>query len=239
MAGQINYLNPTPPASQPRAKPKISSVYTVQLDVRRDGESIITMDTPLPENFDMGLGSSYDRPFAQPLSAAAGEATGAGGAAQSAETVLRATTGQTSVVKYLSGAVWSSGSVMQLKIPFQIHAYENARTEVSDKMKKLLQLVTPSTSAVGTLVAPGPHVGNAGSLLAGDFSGGLQLGGDDITLTVGRFLIFNPCIITDVAVTFDSQFDASGQPIAAMINVSFEAFFTTTTEDLDKMFAVL
>jgi hypothetical protein len=220
-----NTVNPSPPPSTPRARPEISSIYTAQLDVRRDGESYINMDTPLPENFSMQLASQYDRPFAQPLS-------------QSAETILRATTGATSVNKNLSGAVWSSGSTLTLSIPFVVTAYDNAREEVTDKMKKLLQLVAPSEGVAGMLMAPGPHVGNASAMLSGDFSGGVQLGGDDITLSIGRFLVFTPCIITDVNCTFDTQFDKDGQPIAATINVTFEAYWTTTKEDLDKFFGV-
>lgn len=230
--------NPQPPPSSPRARPEISSIYTAQLDVRRDGEPYINMDTPLPENFSIQLASQYDRPFAQPLSQTAGDAAGSGGAAQSAETILRASTGATSVNKNLSGAVWSSGSTLTLSIPFVVTAYDNAREEVTEKMMKLLQLVAPSEGIAGMLMAPGPHVGNASAMLAGDFSGGLQLGGDDITLSIGRFLVFTPCIITDVNCTMDTQFDKDGQPIAATINVTFEAYWTTTKEDLERFFKV-
>ena len=235
----IANLNPPPPPSKTKAKPEISSIYTAQLQVRRDGDMYIEMDTPLPENFGLHLTSTYDRPFAQPLSQSAGEASGTGSIAASAEQVLRATTGATSIVKNLSGAVWSSGSTLILTIPFAIVAYDDAYLEVTDKMKKLLQLVAPSETAAGTLMAPGPHVGNAGAMLAGDFSGGVQLGGDEITLNVGRFFRFSPCVINDVNCTFDSQFDQFGNPIAATINVTFEAFWTTTKEDLDKFFAVI
>jgi hypothetical protein len=231
-------FNVTVPSTA-KAKPDISSIYTAQLEVRRDGEMYINMDTPLPENFGLHLTSSYDRPFAAPLSQAAGEASGAGGIAASAEQVLRATTGATSIMKSLSGAVWSSGSTLIITIPFAIVAYDDAYLEVTDKMKKLLQLVAPSETAAGTLMAPGPHVGNTGALLAGDFSGGVQLGGDEITLNIGRFLRFSPCFISSVDCTFDTQFDATGNPIAATINVTFEAFWTTTKEDLDKFFAVI
>lgn len=233
-----NTVNPTPPPSTPRKRPSVDSIYTAQLDVRRDGDVYVQLDTFLPENFSMQLAAQYDRPFAQPLSQTAGDATGGGGIAQQAETILRASTGATSVNKNLSGAVWSSGSTLTLSIPFQVTAYDDARTEVTDKMKKLLQLVAPSEGLAGMLMAPGPHVGNASALLGGDFSGGVQLGGDEVTLSIGRFLVFSPCIITDVNCTFDTQFDNKGQPIAATINVTFEAYWTTTKEDLDKFFAV-
>lgn len=233
-----NPFNPKIPGTS-RSKPDISSIYTIQLDVRREGASYLTLDTPLPENFGFSLASTYDRPFAKPLSQIAGDAAGMGGAAGTAEDVLRASTGVTSIMKYLSGAVWSSGSAMTISIPFVIVAHDNAYLEVTDKIKKLTQLAAPSESAAGTLVAPGPHVGNTTALLAGDFSGGVQLGGDEITLRIGRFLKFTPCIINSVHTTFDSQFDQSGNPIAATINVEFEAFWTTTKEDLDKFFTMI
>ena len=238
MSGRYNMVNPSMPSLPSRKKPEISAMYTAQLDVRRDNKPYLTMDTPLPENFSMQLASQYDRPFAKPLSEIGGEAAGEGGNSQLAENVLRASTGATTINKYLSGAVWSSGSTLTLSIPFVITAYDNAAIEVTDKMKKLLQLVAPSEGLGGMLMAPGPHVGNASALLAGDFSSGGQLGGDQVTLSIGRFLVFTPCIITDVNCTFDTQFDKTGQPIAATINVTFEAYWTTTKEDLDKFFQI-
>ena len=128
---------------------------------------------------------------------------------------------------------------MTISVPFVIVAHDNAYLEVTDTIKKLTQLAAPSESKAGTLIAPGPHVGNTGALLAGDFSQGLQLGGDEIILRIGRFLKFTPCIINSVHTTFDSQFDAMGNPIAATINVEFEAFWTTTKKDLDKFFTMI
>ena len=224
----------TPPTNVNK-KAILSSIYTAQLEVKRDGGPYITLDTPLPENFTLSLSSSYDRPFAKPLSELAGEATGMGGAASTAETVSRASTGMTSIAKFLSAAVWSGGSVLTIDIPFVIHAYENAREEVGEKMKKLLQLVTPSEQG-GFLRAPGPYQANVSAMMAGNVGGAMSLGGDDITLSIGRFFMFNPCIITNVVSSIDTQFEMTGQPLAATINVTFEAYFTTTKEDLDRFF---
>lgn len=226
----------TPPTRNNKKTP-LSSIYTAQLDVRRDGKPYITIDTPLPENFTLSLSSQYDRPFAKPLSELAGEALGGNGPsiAGQLENVTRASTGMTSIAKYLSAAVWSGGSTLTLDIPFVIHAYEDAKAEVSDKMKKLLQLVAPG-EALGFLRAPGPYQANVSALLAGDVQNATTLGGDDVTLSIGRFFVFNPCIITNVVCTFDTQFEAQGQPLSATINVTFEAYYTTTKEDLDKFF---
>lgn len=232
-----NLFNPKMP-NPTRSKPDISSIYTIQLDVKREGQTYLTLDTPIPENFGFSLASSYDRPFAKPLSEIAGNKLGMSEEAKIAEDVARASTGITSIMKYLSGAVWSSGSALTLSIPFVVVAHDNALMEVTDVIKKLTQLAAPSESFAGTLLAPGPHVGNATALLAGDFSGAMQLGGDEITLRIGRFMKFTPCIINSVHTTFDTQFDQMGSPISATINVEFEAFWTTTKEDLDKFFTL-
>jgi len=229
-------INPTRPTNS-KTRPSISSIYTAQLEVRRDSKMYMNLDTPLPENFGLHLSSSYDRPFAKPLSEMAGEKTGDSEAAGNAENVLRATTGITTLNKYLSGAVWSSGSTLTITIPFVIVAYDDAYTEVTETMKKLLQLVAPSEGPVGVLIAPGPNLGKSGlSMLKGDFTESSAIGGDEITLHIGRFFKFTPCIINSVDCTFDTQFDAKGNPIAATINVTFEAYWTTTKEDLDAFF---
>lgn len=227
-------LGGSPPTNRNK-KSAISSIYTAQLEVKRDGAPYITIDTPLPENFTLSLSSQYDRPFAKPLSELGGEITGSQEGAQRIENVTRASTGMTSIAKYLSAAVWSGGSTLTIDIPFVIHAYEDARLEVGDKMKKLLQLVAPS-EVVGMLRAPGPYQANVSAMMAGDVQNVTNLGGDDITLSIGRFFVFNPCIITNVVCTFDTQFEGQGQPLAATINVTFEAYYTTTKEDLDKFF---
>lgn len=235
MAVRANITNPQPPVVDPMAKPSISTLYTAQLDVRRDGAPFITLETPLPENFMFGLTSNFDRPFAQPLSQLAGDAAGMGAEAALAEQGTRASTGMTSVVKYLSAAVWSSGSELTFDIPFVIHAYSNAQLEVVDVVKKLLQLAAPDEAA-GFLKAPGPYIANFDAIKNGDYGANYQLGGDDITLSIGRFIVFNPCIIRNVQCTFDTQFDSTGAPLSAMVNVTFESYYTTTKADVEKLF---
>lgn len=232
-------LGGAPPTNRNK-KSAIASIYTAQLEVKRDGLPHLTIDTPLPENFTLSLSSQYDRPFAKPLSELAGEAMGKQAGSSLTENIARASTGMTSIAKYLSAAVWSGGSTLTIDIPFVIHAYENAQLEVSDKMKNLLQLVAPG-EVLGMLRAPGPYQANVSALTSGDPVAGnlvnsFTLGGDDITLSIGRFFVFNPCIITNVVCTFDTQFESTGQPLAATINVTFEAYYTTTKEDLDKFF---
>lgn len=210
-------------------KPNIPDIYKAELIVQRDGADFLRIDTPLPENYMLSLATSWDNPFNQPLS---NFATGAGGApgkaADVASTGVTAATGFTTLNKWLSGAVWTGGSMMKLDIPFVIQAYENPKEEVVRKMLDLMKLVAPSEYAGQFLRAPGPY-------MRAPNSGGLA--GDLITVNIGKFFTMSPCIIDNVTETFDTQFDHNGDPIGTTINVSVLSYFTTTQEDLTRFFA--
>lgn len=210
-------------------KPNVPPIYRAELIVQRDGAEYLRIDTPLPENYMLSLATSWDNPFNQPLS---NFATGAGGlpgkAADIVSTGVTAATGFTTLNKWLSGGVWTGGSMMKLDIPFVIQAYENPREEVVKKMRDLMKLVAPSEYAGQFLRAPGPY-------MRAPNSGGVA--GDMITVNIGQFFTMSPCIIDTVTETFDTQFDSEGSPIGVTINVSVISFFTTTQEDLDRFFA--
>lgn len=209
-----------------KVKPQISDLYQATLIVKRDGRNVVNLTTPLPENYQFSLASNFDTPFNQPLSDIFGRASG-GKISQRAAQGATAVTGLTTLNKYMSAAVWTGGSALQLTIPFVLQAYEDPKTEVLMPMKKLMQAVAPSES-LSFLRAPGPHLLNNGE-------DGL-LGGDDITVKIGRFFKLNPCIITNVDESFDTQFDHNGDPLGVVINVSILSYFTTTKQDLDNWF---
>lgn len=222
-------------ASPPNVKPHISDIYLATLVVKRDGADYINLSTPLPENFDFSLSSSYDRPLDQPLSNLSNNNSGIMSPTGKIATTM--ILGQTTKHKYLSGAVWVGGSYLGISLPFVIHAYEDSKVDVIDKVVQLMSLVTPSESGPGGLLqTPGPTVGNLGAMMAGDFSEASQMSGDEITINLGKFFTLSPCIITSVQPTFDTQFDQKGTPIATTVNVTIESFFTTTKEDLIKAF---
>ena len=210
-------------------KPNVTDIYRAELTVHRDGKEYLRIDTPLPENYMLSLATSWDNPFNQPLSNIAGSMGGISGkAVDLSSTGVTAATGFTTLNKWLSGAVWTGGSMMKLDIPFVIQAYKDPREEVVEKMRDLMKLVAPSEYGDQFLRAPGPYMRlpNAGGVA-----------GDLITVNIGKFFTMSPCIIDNVTETFDTQFDASGNPIGVTINVSVMSFFTTTQEDLDRFFA--
>lgn len=228
----------TPNAATPAAKPYTSDIYMATLNVKRDGQDYLNISTPLPESFSLGLASHFNRPLDQPLSD-----MNQGGGAMAAGIVKAGTTaitGQTTKMKFMSGAVWSGGSYLQISIPFHLHAYTDAKSDVMNKMIQLMSLAAPSEDGLGGMLrAPGPTLANLDALMEGNFSqqgNPFQMGGDVITVNLGRFVTLTPCIITDVSPTFDTIFDENGVPMAVAVNVSIETFFTTTQEDLIKFF---
>lgn len=245
-------------ANAPGVMPYLEPAYLAELLVLRDGEEYVRINTPIPENFELDLSSNYDRPLAGPASQLVGQAMQAKGMQQAGavvanpltEQIATMTTGLTSQNKYLSGAVWSSGSVLGISIPFILYAQSDTTKEVLDIELKLMQLAAPSEVA-GMLIAPGPRIINAEAIMdtalslatGGIFGGGTrfsdisEMGGDVITLYLGKFLEIGPCIIRSVSATHDAMFDADGRPITAVLNVAFETYFTTTKEDLEKIFA--
>lgn len=220
----------TNPASRVGAvEPNVPPIYRAELIVQRDGGEYLRIDTPLPENYMLSLATSWDNPFNQPLS---NFATGRGGvfgkAADIASTGITAATGFTTLNKWLSGGVWTGGSMMKLDIPFVIQAFKDPKEEVVKKMRDLMKLVAPSEYMGQFLRAPGPYMRSPNA-------GGVA--GNMITVNIGEFFTMSPCIIDNVTETFDTQFDHSGCPIGVTINVSVISFFTTTQEDLDRFFA--
>lgn len=212
-----------------RVRPQVPDMYKAHLHVSRDGAEIVSIKTPLPENFSLGLGTSWDNPFNQPMSNFAnGAAGGYGEAFTTMGTGVAAATGFTSLNKWLSAAVWTGGSMLKLDIPFVLQAFENPKEEIVMMMRELMKLVAPSEYNAQFLKAPGP-------LLSNPLTG--ELRGDIITVNIGNFFTMSPCIIDNVHETFDTQLDKNGDPIGATINVSIISYFTTTKEDLDKFFA--
>lgn len=211
-----------------KVKPNISDIYRATLVVKRDGKNVVNMTTHLPENYQFGLSTNFDNPFNQPISDMIGRSSGA--KTSKLATGTTALTGMTTLTKWLSGSVWTGGSLFQLDIPFVLQAYEDPLKEVLMPMKKLMQIVAPSEFG-GLLRAPGPHLLNNGEEGA--------LGGDLITVKIGKFFELTPCVITNVHESFDTQFDHDGNPIGAVINISVISYFTATKEDLDKWFITL
>lgn len=200
-------------------------VYTVELIAERDGQRIVHVIAPLPENYQISFNTHFDTPMNQPISASVGGMTGAGQLVDSAGTVVQAATGATSRFKWLSNAVWGGGSAFQLDVPLVLQAHEDTREEIVNVVRDLLKLVAPSEEIGGNLASPGPH------------GLGAQAEGDLITVRIGKFIEMKECVVTSVNCDFDSQMDnKNGLPMSATVTVQVMSFKTTTKQDIDSYF---
>lgn len=204
-------------------------MYSAELLATRDGQKIVHIVAPLPENYSFQFSTNFDNPFNQPISDSivqnmSGPASRSISAAGSGVTM---TTGMTSIAKWLSGAVWTGGSMFELSIPFVIQAYSDTRREIVSLMRDMLKLTAPSETIGGLLRAPGPYMPTSTSEPLGDV----------ISVRIGKFFEMSPCVVTNVTSDFDTQMDAIGQsPVSVTITVSVRSYWTTTKEDLDKFF---
>lgn len=212
------------------SKPKDPSrMYTAELIANLRGGGRIELTAPLPENYQFQLSTSFDNPFNQPMSnMGAAFGNGVGQAVDTASTGRTYATGKTTVNKWMSGGVWTGGSMFEITVPFVIQAYESTKEEVVKLMRDMLKLVAPSESEKGFLIAPGPNLGSAFDTANA---------GDDISIRIGQFFVMRPCIIESVTCDFDTQMDEEEHcPLSATITVHAKSFWATTKEDLDGYF---
>ena len=60
---------------------------------------------------------------------------------------------------------------------------------------------------------------------------------DRISISIGKFLMFDPVIVSEASVTFGRRFSESGHPMSAEVSLIFESFETYTKEVLhDKVY---
>lgn len=205
----------------------VSEQYIVTLSVSGKGGLSENISTSIDETFSINLGSQWAAPFENVIQEAVTAAAGKGGVlgkTAAASQVVSTVFGIPAKSRYTSAQVWQGSDPIHLTIPFTFIAIKDAKTDVRDKVLKLLKMVAPS-SAGGLLFAPGPTLMSA------------ALSGRDITLRVGTFLELKNCIITDVQCQFDNMMGHDGIPLKAKVNVDVKSFFSCfTTQDLDALF---
>lgn len=236
----INRNNATPPsaASSLQSNMGIAPEYLAILDVSGTEEESFTVTTPLSENFSLRLGSQWVQPFnkssqeieesiqrlGEKFNGAAGKRIRWGGVLGSAG---MAASGIRLKNQLLTAQMWESSDPMSLSIPFTLQANKSAKIDVMDKVAKLLKCVAPRVINGAMMAAPGP------TLVGTEFLG------RKITLSIGKFLVLDNCIIRDVDAQLDSIIGEEGLPMKAVVNISVESFFGCfTTQDIDKMFKI-
>ena len=212
-------------ASKPQKyTPTVSEMYKATLEVRTGSGISTQLETHLPDNYTLDLGTTWNNPFDQPLS----QLLGGNEAVNQVGTAIKGGTSQTTQMKWMSVAVWGQGSVMTVTIPFKFVAFTDAKKEVLLPIRRIMELLCPSETDIGRLIAPGPRIN------ATDWR---NPSGDVITLRIGTHFVMSPCIIENVAQSLDTQYDQSGVPISAAVDVTFKSYFTVTREDVVKMYS--
>lgn len=214
--------------------------YIVTLEVRGDNSGgNFAISTSVDESFSISMSSQWDDPYANVLSEALSGVAGAS-VAGIAKQVGQAT-GLSARSRYSSARVWQSSSPIGFQIPFTFIAQEDPYEEVQLKVQKLLKLVAPSPGGDGMREKLGEKAGNAISLVSlkapGPTIKDQLMGGINISLRIGNFLLLDNCVIENVDVQFDSIMGDSGIPHKAKATVDVKSYFTCfTTADIDNMF---
>ena len=202
----------------PKAKPN----YRVQ--VYTDGETntrpIATAH--LPDRVSISIRSDWDTPFAK--------SAGFGQAAVSA-----ASSGEISgILPVHSAHVWSGASPIELSIPMQFIAEENSTLEVLEPIKRLMSLAMPEKSErLNQLIPPGPTiVDDISEITSFEF----KTQGENITVMIGRYLMFKRVVVSTIDVEFHNTLDREGRPLRADVNMNFNTFTTLTKQQLEEIF---
>lgn len=195
----------------------------------------------LPESFSLSSGSTWNNPYGdksaldlitgalrQNSSASDNAQTSAAKAAHNRSLdvagkgidAFAQATGFTNQIKAQTVSVWTAGQPLSLELPLVLRAFDDAVTDVTDKIVRLMRMTAPKTE-LGVLVAPGPSVIGKGEI---------------ITVELGKFIRISPVIVEVVSTEIVSQFDISGNPIAATLNISIKTPYVLTKEDISSFF---
>lgn len=190
----------------------------------------------MPESFSLSLQANWPNSFDKPLQDLVKGANISKGFNQKADfgAIAAQIAGISTRAKWLSIATWESGSPLSIELPMVFKAFNNSVEDVTDQIVKLMSMVAPGTSDLGTFLPPGPTI--LGNFINGQTGGSHTLSGDIITVNLGLFMRLSPVIVKGVSSEVQSQFDAKGNPMSTTINVSIETPYVVTKEDLVGFF---
>lgn len=199
-------------------KDDFSNVFLVTIKAS-SGLDDVSVIARLPEEIQMQLASEWDTPFLQ---------SGGTGILEVAAQTLG---GVSTKTQFASAQVWSGSSPIELTLPLEFYAQENATRDVVQPIVALAEMALPRTSnrgEGGLFTPPGPRVFAKFGKLQGD---------TNITVQIGSFLTFKRVIITTVNPTFVTRdMTQDGAPLRATCEVTFRSMFTLTGDQLRENF---
>jgi hypothetical protein len=160
------------------------------------------------------------------------------------------------IARFTSRRIWSGTSPVELTLGLAFNALTDARLNVVTPVLKLLQMASPSETSQGTgiktLIPPGPSpfytdadveaIKKGTTEYLGEASGKLTESviehikdGDEITVSIGKYLKFEKVVVKNVSPVFDTKHDANGFPIAANVQITFQTYEIPTKQSLENM----
>ena len=207
------------------------------------GRGAVSITAKMPESYDISIQSDFDAPYSQSADSILGAGSHAASKALGGTLDLTQKLGPISISSQAASAqIWQGASPIDISIPLEFYAEDDARSDVVDKVRLLKKLSLPSKTP-GTLgwAPPGPRVfasissfTNALKAAAGSI-GALQSIDGNISIAIGPFLRFPSVVIVSVTTQFNTMFGTDGSPMVAKSDVAFRTFLTPTAEDVDAM----
>ena len=191
---------------------RLSEYYRVRIKSTRLNDEVVAW---MSETFSLNVESQWDSPFQDAATNKLGTTVRA--AAQVA--------GVSFDNKHLSSQVWSGSSPMTLTIPLEFVAESDVVKEVIKPINLLMKMTLPDTTRAGFYIPPGPVIAGLG-----------KHKGDQITITIGNFLVFTQVVMTSIESDYEMKMGVLGKPMRAKCNVTFRTFTTITKDELDKIF---
>lgn len=225
----VNVGSASAPGGAPSSIKRPTDAYTITLTAR--GKLNLEVSSPMPERFTLAMSAQWDSPFARSsANAVAGALKAATGGRVNIDGSGLINTasalGAPSRTKVESMQVWQESSPFTISLPLVLYAIDSPQSEITEKVKKLLQLCAPFESGQ-LLTPPGPSATTSNS------SGG----GTNVTVRIGNILTMEKCVVKSVNGDIDALLHSSGHPMRAEVNVEVESFFSSfSVQDIDAIF---
>ncbi|MDD4987166.1 MAG: hypothetical protein PHQ43_15620 [Dehalococcoidales bacterium] len=127
-----------------------------------------------------------------------------------------------------SRRIWRGTTPLSIRVPMVFAAETDAQVDVVEPIKALQQMASPGdpSNGKGFLQPPGPSAFEP------------WVHGDNITIQIGRFLIFSKVIIQKVENIYSSRMSQQprGKPVFGTAVVTFETYTIVTKEVLDDAY---
>lgn len=170
----------------------------------------------LPETFDLRLQSDWEPLLMNSLDGATG----------SIKDIMAGAFGAYPFLQAITGQVWRGTGPIEFNLALQLDAENDAYTDVTAPIMQLTKWSTPYVTGSwagktgGILHAPGPTLVKA------------ALEGPMYTLAIGNFLVIPNVIFPSLDITWHTAPVATGDFIAADINLAVRTFYVPTREDI-------